>query len=1195
MQNSNNNASKVGRSGRGGGKGRGGGRRGGGRGGRSGRGSGRGRGGGRGGRGRGGVVTGTGNSAGLTNPKESKQGQQEQISATANTNTNTNRNNDNNNNYRNQEKNYFPPPTVVGESNSNQQVTTAANKSNKGKAKKDKNTNNTSNNDKKLKNSNDHTKRNNNNNNNNNKGNNNNNNNKGNKQHKKSDKNKSNDKDDTKQESNKNNNKGKNSNNTNHTKTPTITTIPPNQPQTTNDINYKKGSPITVLHIAEKPSIAQAIAKGLCKGSSFNNTSHTKLPVYEFTVPSSTQPFPKAPYASKCTHKVSSVAGHVFSVDFPSSYQSWDTVDPAELFNAPIQKKPCQGSVVKHLQSCSKNVDFIVLWLDCDREGENIAFEVLDCCMDLMNNSSHSSTTNGKNGSSMNNSNYNRVYRAYFSAINPSDIQKAYGSLGKPDKNQSLAVDARQELDLKVGVSFSRFQTRYFQGRYGDLDSAVLSYGPCQTPTLGFCVKRHIDIETFTPQPYWLLSLGILKRGRIIKAQWDSGRSFNQNKVQKLIDTCCMSSSYSTAKVTSVVSKDKKQGRLTPLNTVALLKACSKALGIGPHQTMQVAESLYLSGYLSYPRTESTAYPKSFDIRDALNEQTRDSRWGNYVTDLLRSGPTKSRGGVDMGDHPPITPMRSADTHELSGNMSRVYELVTRHFIASVSPDAVFQSTKVSIQIEALKEKGNFTIRGKQLISPGFLAILLHKEYGDEPQDDNDDDEYIIEDDDTEEVQNLPEFIVGEEFILTSKNASSSSTRSKVEVVVSGSRATLELKEKMTTPPSYLTESELINLMEKNGIGTDASISTHIENIQKRNYVELITGRKMKPSKLGLVLAQGYHLIDSSLVLPQVRSDIESQCNKIAKGLTDKDIVIKHAISIFEEKFKYFVENVNKMDILFSSSFSKLEEVGKAFTRCGITRRYLQYIPGPPPRLYNVTTETVYPLPLGGVVKEFNSRKCPVCNFELCLYSVGQPPRSFPLCPYCFNHPKAEWGEIPGEEDNKKLSSSDDPDDREDELKERKIRSIAGRTMTLQCPHPDGHPLIAALTVGQDPEGNGVFTLDAKFGPKWRLCGTREPTIIHMPKGVDKVTVLDRCDEETKSHFIKLEFKDGSSSSFLDNGETSYVTCFDKDEKLQGSTHTFYGKERTQMKGGRGRGGRGRGGGGRGGHGGRKGRRGGRF
>lgn len=78
--------------------------------------------------------------------------------------------------------------------------------------------------------------------------------------------------------------------------------------------------------------------------------------------------------------------------------------------------------------------------------------------------------------------------------------------------------------------------------------------------------------------------------------------------------------------------------------------------------------------------------------------------------------------------------------------------------------------------------------------------------------------------------------------------------------------------------------------------GTDASISTHIENIMKRNYVELIPGRKLKPSRLGLVLAQGYHLIDSSLVLPQVRSDIESECNKIAKGLADRDVVVHKAI-----------------------------------------------------------------------------------------------------------------------------------------------------------------------------------------------------------------------------------------------------------------------------------------------------------
>lgn len=922
----------------------------------------------------------------------------------------------------------------------------------------------------------------------------------------------------------------------------TMPSIPPNQPQTTNDINYKKGEKITVLHVAEKPSIAQSIANGLCKGK--YETLSKGLPIHQFSSPA----FPKAPNASKCVHKVTSVAGHVYNVDFPSSYQSWDSVDPADLFHAPIVKKPCKSSIVKHLSDSAKGVDFIVLWLDCDREGENIAFEVLDCCLDRMEGSSP----------------YDRVYRAYFSAINPTDIQKAYASLGKPDRNQSLAVDARQELDLKVGVAFSRFQTRYFQGRYGDLDSAVLSYGPCQTPTLGFCVKRHVDIETFKPEPYWIMDLGLYKRGRVFKAQSEAGRSFNQQKIQKWIKSVFEASPPATAVIKSVVSKEKKQGRPLPLNTVSLLKACSKALGIGPQSAMQTAERLYLSGYLSYPRTESTAYPKSFDVRGVLQMQAGDSRWGSYVSDLLKSGNCKSRGGVDMGDHPPITPCKATAPHELSGDMARVFELVTRHFIASVSQDAVWKNTKVSIGVNVLEDKGNFTIRGKQMVSPGFLAVLLHKEYGDEKDEGM---EYSVEDE-TEEIENLPEFSVGEEFSLVDAKVAS---QSKVSTVPTGARATLGIKEKMTTPPSHLSESELINLMEKNGIGTDASIATHIDNICKRNYVELVTGRKLVPTKLGLVLAQGYHLIDNSLVLPQVRADIEKECNKVAKGLANKESVLKHAIDIFSTKFHNFVKDIDKMDILFSSSFAKLQDIGKPFTRCGLSRRYLTYISGPPPRLYNKFTETVYPLPIGGTVKEWSGRNCPVegCNFELCTYAVGQPERTFPLCPNCYNNPKPEWGIIPGET----KSAADDPIDRDDEKKEREARSLAGRKFILECPHPDGHPLIEELTVADDPESEGVLTLDTHFGPKWRLVSTRAPTIYYLPKSIDKLTILKK--QEDGSRPIKVEYKAGESP--LTDGATKQTLEFFGDEKFMETVRIYHGSERGQGSGrgrGRGRGGR---------------------
>jgi DNA topoisomerase-3 len=415
---------------------------------------------------------------------------------------------------------------------------------------------------------------------------------------------------------------------------------------------------VTVLMVAEKPSICNAIASALCRGQHLDSHGRSP-PVHEFE---------STFLGKKANMRVTSVTGHVFSVDFPSNYQSWDAVDPLELFGAPVLSIPeGKGGIVKHLEREARDVDYLVLWLDCDREGENICFEVIRCVEKSMRKSRDGKQT---------------IFRARFSAITPKDIEKAMTCLVSPNENESKAVEARQELDLKIGVAFSRFQTKYFQGKYGDLDSAVISYGPCQTPTLGFCVDRYDDIQTFSPEPFWNVDVKIdVGMGTPISIDWSRGRLFDQSAAETFLHLIATDSHLIC---NSVKESETRKTRPQPLNTVELLKIASSRLGIGPAAAMRAAEELYLSGYLSYPRTESTQYPSSFDIRDAIRTLTAspDSDIQSYARGLLSHGHNNPRAGKDMGDHPPITPVGVA--RDISGDKARLYDLVVRHFLATV-------------------------------------------------------------------------------------------------------------------------------------------------------------------------------------------------------------------------------------------------------------------------------------------------------------------------------------------------------------------------------------------------------------------------------------------------------------------------------------------------------------------------------
>lgn len=127
----------------------------------------------------------------------------------------------------------------------------------------------------------------------------------------------------------------------------------------------------------------------------------------------------------------------------------------------------------------------LIIWTDCDREGENIGFEIIDVCRSIKPNI--------------------QIFRAKFSEITPVGIRRALDTIGPPDERQSQAVDVRSELDLRIGAAFTRLQTLRYQRLFPAHIDGLVSYGSCQIPTLGFVVRRFDDVEKFIPQNFWKL------------------------------------------------------------------------------------------------------------------------------------------------------------------------------------------------------------------------------------------------------------------------------------------------------------------------------------------------------------------------------------------------------------------------------------------------------------------------------------------------------------------------------------------------------------------------------------------------------------------------------------------------------------------------------------------------------------------
>ena len=427
-------------------------------------------------------------------------------------------------------------------------------------------------------------------------------------------------------------------------------------------------------------------------------------------------------------------------------------------------------------------------------------------------------------------------------------------------------------------------------------------------------VDRYFKVKNFVPEPFWGIRVMHSREGKKVNFTWARNRLFDRMSAVILYERCLEAKK---AKVTKVQEKPTRKFKPLPLTTVELQKAATRLLRMTGQQAMTVAEALYNKGFISYPRTETDRFDKGMDLRALVRKQVPDQRWGQFAQNLANGGFQQPREGRhDDKAHPPIHPITYAAPTVLSHDEGRLYEYVVRRFLACCSDDAKGMATDIEIRY------GDefFRAHGVIVLERNYLDVFVYDKW-----------------DNTAE---LPKFTVGERFEPTEAM----------------------MTEGKTSPPNYLTEADLIALMDANGIGTDATMAEHIQKIQDREYVATIQrsgqtegaegeveeapasrggrgrggarGRGARgrggaatgsgrgggvkvfiPTQLGVALILGFDRMnfETSLGKPFLRKEMELKMKAICEGRTTKEAVLRESIAQYRH---VFMQSQEKLQVL---------------------------------------------------------------------------------------------------------------------------------------------------------------------------------------------------------------------------------------------------------------------------------------
>lgn len=431
------------------------------------------------------------------------------------------------------------------------------------------------------------------------------------------------------------------------------------------------------------------------------------------------------------------------------------------------------------------------------------------------------------------------VKRLWISSMTDEAIREGFNSLKDQSEYQPLYVAglSRAIGDWLLGMNATRLYTlKYGQNRQ------VLSIGRVQTPTLALIVNRQKEIDSFVPEPYWVLST--IYRDTLFTAT--KGKFTTKEEGEQAFATIA-------DKPFEVTGVSKKNGNEAPprlFDLTSLQVECNRKFSYSAETTLNLIQSLYERKLTTYPRVDTQflsddIYPKCAGILTGMRG------YEQYIQPLAGKKLPKSKRVFDTSkvtDHHAIIPT-GVPASALSDMERNVYDLIARRFIAVFYPDCKFATTTVLGKVEDVE----FKVSGKEILEPGWRTIYAQQPTATQQQistsQPNNPQPSSSEDDDKQdEERTLPTFVKGE----------------------SGPH-TPTLTEKWTTPPKYYTEATLLRAMEtagkfvddetlraalkENGIGRPSSRAGIIETLFKRHYIR-------RERKNLIATATGIELID---------------------------------------------------------------------------------------------------------------------------------------------------------------------------------------------------------------------------------------------------------------------------------------------------------------------------------------------